>query len=760
MEGEKTSNNGVHYEENEKQPTATQEPSYQHEKIKEQKLTPKVNFSFKKKKRAKGKGTGEASEKTEAIKFLSNHQDDDEPSTIAAAAELETLKREKEGTKLVIPVPKRNQNEPLLQGFKRRSMGLQENDDDAAAAADSNKIDEAEEASSTKAKQLIETKDANNEDDQAAELALIQSAHDHQESARSTNNGTNFSAKGSLVISNQHTSTNNILAQKKHKEREENDDEKYKRDIQNRAQDLSVDSKAYVSVPIAEFGAAMLRGMGWTGNDDDGSRSKTKDEEVRIQPRPQRLGLGATPLPPSKRNSNGAMASNGSTKSGKRHYARKGGTMADLAHVQKEEEEERKYQALLNEKKKQDLQITLQVGSIVYVADMDSERDVREGQGGERRAKMVKIAGVPGLNRVLVRYEGEREDSHTSVKKSNVLLVDRKDLEERPFDGEIEHERSMSRSKSRSRSRSRPHAKERNIERRRRSKSRSRSPSPRAPSNTKDRQRKWDLEGREYPSRDEDRSRSRRDRSRSRDRHDRDRKSRRDRKEHSGDRGRHAERERDRYDDRDRDYRKYERSGKRRRERYDADGEEGKRGDSRKRRRTDDRRRDERSDRQIRDQRRDRDEHIDRDRERGQEQKQEANRDRKERPKQETEYWLTPNIRVRVVSKKIAKGRQFKEKGVVLDVLKRGAEATIQMNNGEILERVPERYLETALPKVGGNAIILTGANKFEKGKLLERNSSRRQGVIQLFEDMNVKTLSLDDIAEYCGVLDDTLADY
>ena len=82
------------------------------------------------------------------------------------------------------------------------------------------------------------------------------------------------------------------------------------------------------------------------------------------------------------------------------------------------------------------------------------------------------------------------------------------------------------------------------------------------------------------------------------------------------------------------------------------------------------------------------------------------------------------------------------------------------MTNGEIIERVPERYLETALPKVGGNAIILTGSSKFEKGKLLERNSSRGEGVIQLFEDMNVKTLSLDDIAEYCGALDDTLADY
>jgi hypothetical protein len=124
------------------------------------------------------------------------------------------------------------------------------------------------------------------------------------------------------------------------------------------------------------------------------------------------------------------------------------------------------------------------------------------------------------------------------------------------------------------------------------------------------------------------------------------------------------------------------------------------------------------------------------------------------------EHWLLTNIRVRVVTKKIAKGRHFLEKGIVLDVLKQGLEATLQMSNGDILERVPERYLETALPKVGGNVIILTGRHKCEKGKLLERNSEKGKGVVQLFEDMNVVTLSLDDIAEYCAPLDETIGDY
>ncbi|KAJ2451414.1 hypothetical protein EV183_003640 [Coemansia sp. RSA 2336] len=50
-----------------------------------------------------------------------------------------------------------------------------------------------------------------------------------------------------------------------------------------------VDDDAYDRVPIEEFGAAMLRGMGWKGDDSKPSTEDTK-------PRPSLLGLGATPL--------------------------------------------------------------------------------------------------------------------------------------------------------------------------------------------------------------------------------------------------------------------------------------------------------------------------------------------------------------------------------------------------------------------------------------------------------------------------------
>jgi G patch domain/KOW motif-containing protein len=79
------------------------------------------------------------------------------------------------------------------------------------------------------------------------------------------------------------------------------------------------------------------------------------------------------------------------------------------------------------------------------------------------------------------------------------------------------------------------------------------------------------------------------------------------------------------------------------------------------------------------------------------------------------------------------------------------------MSDGQLLDHVPERYLETALPKVGGSAIVLTGEHRLSKGRLLERSSDCGTGVIQVFDDMNVLKLSLDDIAEWCGLLDDDL---
>jgi G patch domain and KOW motifs-containing protein len=125
-----------------------------------------------------------------------------------------------------------------------------------------------------------------------------------------------------------------------------------------------------------------------------------------------------------------------------------------------------------------------------------------------------------------------------------------------------------------------------------------------------------------------------------------------------------------------------------------------------------------------------------------------------DRKKVESFTWVIPNIRVRIVTEKLGR-RYYKEKGMVTDVTRESG-ITVHLMNGEIVQEIPERYLETALPKPGGNVIVLTdgtGMHKNARGRLLERDS--RTGLVQLYENMDCISVSLDDIAEWCGPLDD-----
>ena len=65
-----------------------------------------------------------------------------------------------------------------------------------------------------------------------------------------------------------------------------NDDERFKMDISLRPNENDVKSDAYIHVPIDEFCAAMLRGMGWSGKIDD-----TKNNKYDLTPREYRYDL-------------------------------------------------------------------------------------------------------------------------------------------------------------------------------------------------------------------------------------------------------------------------------------------------------------------------------------------------------------------------------------------------------------------------------------------------------------------------------------
>lgn len=70
-----------------------------------------------------------------------------------------------------------------------------------------------------------------------------------------------------------------------------NENEKFNFDLSLRPSEPTEEN--YSKIPVSEFGAAMLRGMGWKGPEGD-EKLKSKNGPIKYVPRPERLGLGAS----------------------------------------------------------------------------------------------------------------------------------------------------------------------------------------------------------------------------------------------------------------------------------------------------------------------------------------------------------------------------------------------------------------------------------------------------------------------------------
>jgi hypothetical protein len=77
-----------------------------------------------------------------------------------------------------------------------------------------------------------------------------------------------------------------------------NEDEKYRADVAWRPQEADVNDSTWEAMPIAQFGSALLRGMGWKPGKGIGLNAKGAATAIEYVPRNHRLGLGATPKAP------------------------------------------------------------------------------------------------------------------------------------------------------------------------------------------------------------------------------------------------------------------------------------------------------------------------------------------------------------------------------------------------------------------------------------------------------------------------------
>lgn len=592
----------------------------------------------------------------------------EEYSTIAEEAEIISQKRKEEGTVLVIPCAQGANDEekrkhPLLAG---RLALLQKGDGAAISVANDDEKDERQlQNNADDNNDATNTNSATNDtlEDEVVKQLISESKKDKDNADSTTASGRGLviaaPSQNKLITgtdqTKEHTTTINTA-------NIVNEDEQFQQELSHHANDVDPTSSVYANVAIKDFGSALLRGMGWTGGDNNKSGGGGKKNEETIKARPHRLGLGATPLPlPSTTASN-------SSRGGIHRRARRPDEVKRDEERQKQQEEAERIAA---EKKQLDVQVTLQPGSVVHVRDEN------------KRAKVVKTAGVPGLNRILIQFEGSDKD--VSVAKNSVKLCSWEELDVRPF-----QEAKVS-------------------------KSNEREQSPRNGSSLSRRKR-----SRSYDSADDEQIYRKEDSSK--------------RQSSTLSSTVHEEQYHDRDDvsdddsrDRKRRSKKHKRKKHHRRERsYSRSRSRSRSPDYKKRRKHESHRSSYKS---------------------------RSSDSQKQQPQQHHFNWLIPNIRVRIVSKKIP--AYYLQKGVVQDVTRTSQSSTkavLLMDNGQVIDKVPERYLETALPKAGGNIIVLEGnSHHWKKGKLLERSSEGGYGVIQFAEDLEVVTVSLDSIAEYCN---------
>jgi G patch domain/KOW motif-containing protein len=118
----------------------------------------------------------------------------------------------------------------------------------------------------------------------------------------------------------------------------------------------------------------------------------------------------------------------------------------------------------------------------------------------------------------------------------------------------------------------------------------------------------------------------------------------------------------------------------------------------------------------------------------------------------DTRYWLRPHIRVRIVSKSFQDGNYYNQKCVVQDVTTRG-QCIVKTSKGIVLDGVLQRHLETVIPSVGKQVMVLAHPDDpslvGQLGKLLEYNSKSQNGLVQIESTYDMETIPFDDMAEY-----------
>lgn len=136
-----------------------------------------------------------------------------------------------------------------------------------------------------------------------------------------------------------------------------------------------------------------------------------------------------------------------------------------------------------------------------------------------------------------------------------------------------------------------------------------------------------------------------------------------------------------------------------------------------------------------------------------------AKKEKKEkRSRKEAPLWMLSDIRVRVIDRNMQQGKLYLRKGRVIDVIGGlQADVLLDASDGRKSMRIEihQDQVETALCKEGGFVLVVQGAYRGKRGKLVERNKEKNRAVVQLDSDRSMVKCTLDDVAEHAPDPDD-----
>lgn len=95
--------------------------------------------------------------------------------------------------------------------------------------------------------------------------------------------------------------------------------------------------------------------------------------------------------------------------------------------------------------------------------------------------------------------------------------------------------------------------------------------------------------------------------------------------------------------------------------------------------------------------------------------------EREEKPKTKKSGWLLENLVVKVMTKKLG-DKYYKAKGVVTEIMDNGFVGSVKLKSPEEVEghvvKLDQEHLETVIPGIGKEVIVLSGKHKLRLGKV------------------------------------------